>query len=97
MADEGTDYVNLAFTKLVISPLNQTTTYPNPPSFYVNATDMINDTITLNITVNGVSYFDGLIQNSTNTTINALNSSFTTGNLGGGTYTVIFNASDAFT
>jgi hypothetical protein len=87
--------VSLAFTQLTIAPLNQTTVYPNPPIFYANATDMANDTITLNITINGVSYFDGSILNSTNTTINASNSSFTIGNLGAGTYTAIFNASDA--
>ena len=87
--------VSLAFTQLTIAPLNQSTIYPNPPIFYVNATDMANDTITLNITINGVSYFNGSILNSTNTTINASNSSFTIGNLGAGTYTAIFNASDA--
>ena len=87
--------VSLAFTQLTISPLNQSTVYPNPPSFYANATDMANDTITLNITINGTSYFYGSILNSTNTSINSSNSLFAIGNLGAGTYTAIFNASDA--
>ena len=69
------------------------------PSFIVNATDVANNTITLNaslISSNGDEVFhDTSYVNDTNTTINSSNSTLAIGNLSAGTYTIYFNASDA--
>ena len=89
-----------AFTQLLYYFTNSSSlTYPYVPSFIVNATDVANNTITLNaslISSNGDEVFhDTSYVNDTNTTINSSNSTLAIGNLSAGTYTIYFNASDA--
>ena len=88
-----------AFTQLLYFINSSSLTYPYVPSFIVNATDVANDTLTLNaslISPNGDEVFhDTSYVNDTNTTINSSNSTLIIGNLSAGTYTIYFNASDA--
>ena len=89
-----------AFTQLLYYFINSSSlTYPYVPSFIVNATDVANDTITLNASLKSSTgdevFHDTSYVNDTNTTINSSNSTLAIGNLAAGTYTIYFNASDA--
>jgi hypothetical protein len=90
-----TDNVYQAFINLLIYNLNNTLTYPNVPEWNVTPNYNASNNITLNVSINSQNAFSSNVTNGINTTLNNTNSILTFGNLTAGTYTIIFNASDA--